>query len=150
MSIMCLVSFFIILLVCKPILQAKWSGFFAFGSISNFILAILIILINILIIFFTPFIGLLTFFLSTCFWNESYLIVSILSLCSTSQIFELPYTSNEWSILIGVFKTLEFDILQFSSPTIPLPQIPPFHKILNGMTTFFILMVPFHPSMSKK
>jgi hypothetical protein len=28
--------------VGKPILQAKWSGFFAFGSISNFILAMLI------------------------------------------------------------------------------------------------------------
>ncbi len=37
---------------CKPILQAKWSGFFAFGSISNFILVMLIILINILIIMF--------------------------------------------------------------------------------------------------
>jgi hypothetical protein len=39
-------------LVCKPILQAKWSGFFAFGSISNFILVMLIILTNILITMF--------------------------------------------------------------------------------------------------
>jgi hypothetical protein len=42
-------GYYISRLVCKPILQAKWSGFFAFGSISNFILVMLIILTNILI-----------------------------------------------------------------------------------------------------
>ncbi len=110
----------VVVLVCKPILQAKWSDFFVFGSISNFILAMLIIFTNILIIFFTPFIGLLTFFLSACFWNESYLITSNLSLYSTSQIFELPYTSSKWSILIGVFKTLEF-----SHPPFFIPPQPP-------------------------
>jgi len=113
-------QFFIVLLVGKPILQAKW-GFFAFGSISNFILAMLIILTNILITFFTHFIGLLAFFLSACFYNESHLIASNLSLCSTSQIFELPYISSKWPILIGVFETLEF-----LHPSFLIPPQPPF------------------------
>ncbi len=113
-------QFFLVLLVGKPILQAKW-GFFAFGSISNFILAMFIILTNILITFFTHFIGLLAFFLSACFKNESHSIASNLSLCSTSQIFELPYTSSKWPILIGVFKTLEFP-----HPPFLIPPRPPF------------------------
>ncbi len=108
--------FYIVRLVCKPILQAKWSGFFAFGSISNFILVMLIILTNILITFFTPFI--------------SFFFVSI---------FELPYTPSKWPILIGVFK-----ILEFSHPPFLIPPRPPFPKFLpstgggGGGSIFFI------------
>ncbi len=105
-------------------MQAKWSGFFTFGSISNFILAMFIILTNILITFLTPFIGLLTFFLSACFWNESHLIASNLSLCSTSQIFELLYTSSKWPILIGVFRILESPFFIPHDPASPNSSLP--------------------------
>jgi hypothetical protein len=133
-------------LVCKPILQAKWSCLFAFGSTSNFILAMFIILTNILIKFFTPSIGLLAFFLSTCFWNESHLIASNLSLCSTSQIFELPYTSSKWPILIRVFKTLEFPHLPFLIPTRPpFPKFLPFTKSWMAWQPFTSLWSLFIP-----
>ncbi len=71
--------------------------------------------------FFHPFHRFISLFLSVCLWNESHLIASNLSLCSTSQIFELPYTSSKWPILIGVFKTLEFP-----HPPFLIPHDPPF------------------------
>ncbi len=111
---------------CKSNLLQKHAriqeNYYAFGNISNFILAMLIILTNILITFFTLFIGLLAFSLSTCFWNEFHLIANNLFLCSTSQIFEFSYTSSKWPILIGVFKTLEFPHPPFLIP--PRPPSP--------------------------